>query len=207
MGIHFFYNKKFETEKNFIKHVRKIEKILMLWRIRNLTVEGKITIFKTLAMSKIIQLFLVTTAPTKIISKLNKIQKELVWNESNSEIKHFTLCNEYENDNLKNVDILSKVINLQFSWIKWLYDNLSHLWKTISSYLIYTYLRKIIKFHSSLDIPANKKNAFQYTIKKYLRDGLKICPYFPVFPWLLRLKLSGITNISKETPKPYIILN
>ena len=71
----------------------------MLWRIRNLTVEGKITIFKTLAMSKIIQLFLVTIAPTKIISKLNKIQKELVWNESKSKIKHSTLCNEYENDN------------------------------------------------------------------------------------------------------------
>ena len=27
-GIHFSYNKKFETEKNFIKHVRKIEKVL-----------------------------------------------------------------------------------------------------------------------------------------------------------------------------------
>ena len=178
----------------------------MLWRIRNFSVEGRITIFKTLAMSKIIQLFLVTTAPTKIINKLNKIQKELVWNGSNSKIKHSTLCSKYENGNLKNVDILSKVINLQCSWMKWLYDNLSHPWKTISSWLIYAYLRKNIKFHSNLDILANKKNAFQYTINKYLSDGLKICPYFPVFPWLLRLKLSGITNISKETPKPYIIL-
>ena len=45
--------------------------------MRNLTVEGKIIIFKTLAISKIIHLSLVTNVPTEIINKLNKIQKEL----------------------------------------------------------------------------------------------------------------------------------
>ena len=44
LGIHFSYNKKLETEENFIRHVQKIEKVLKLWRKRNL----KITIFKTL---------------------------------------------------------------------------------------------------------------------------------------------------------------
>ena len=44
--------------------------------MRNLTVKGKITIFKTLAISKIIHLSLVTNVPTEIINKLNKIQKE-----------------------------------------------------------------------------------------------------------------------------------
>ena len=56
--IHFSYNKKLETEENFIRHVRKIEKVLKLWRMRNLTGEGKITILKTLAISKIIHLSL-----------------------------------------------------------------------------------------------------------------------------------------------------
>ena len=58
LGIHFSYNKKLETEENFIRHVRKIEKVLKLWRMRNLTGEGKITILKTLAISKIIHLSL-----------------------------------------------------------------------------------------------------------------------------------------------------
>ena len=75
LGIHFSYNKKLETEENFIRHVRKIEKVLKLWRMRNLTLEGKITIFKTLAISKIIHLSLVTNVPTQIINELNKIQK------------------------------------------------------------------------------------------------------------------------------------
>ena len=42
LGIHFSYNKKLETEENFIRHVRKIETVLKLWGMGNLTVEGKI---------------------------------------------------------------------------------------------------------------------------------------------------------------------
>ena len=36
--IHISYNKKLETEENFIRHVRKVEKVQKLWRMRNLTV-------------------------------------------------------------------------------------------------------------------------------------------------------------------------
>ena len=66
-----------------------------LWRMRNLTVEGKITIFKALAISKIIHLSLITNVPTQIINELNKIQKEFICNGNNSKIKHSTLCNKY----------------------------------------------------------------------------------------------------------------
>ena len=194
-GIHFSYNKKLETEENFIRHVWKIEKVLKLWRMRNLTLEGKITIFKTLAISKIIHLSLVTNVPTQIIKELNKIQKEFIWNGSNPKIKHSTLCNKYENGGLKNVDILSKVISLQCSWIKRLYDNSSHPWKIIISYLIDTYVRKKFKFHLNLGIPANKIKRFPTYYNKYLRDGVKI--YLLVSHQLLHLKLSGIIIISK----------
>ena len=45
----FSYNKKIENEENFIKLIKKNENVLKIWRARNLTVQGKITIFKTLA--------------------------------------------------------------------------------------------------------------------------------------------------------------
>ena len=54
LGIHFSYDKKIENEENFIKFIKKIENVLKIWRIRNLTVQGQITIFKTLAIFKII---------------------------------------------------------------------------------------------------------------------------------------------------------
>ena len=73
LGIHFSYNKKIENEENFIELIKKIEKVLKIWRIRNLTVQGKIAFFKTLAISKIIHLTYDTNVPQVIIEQLNKI--------------------------------------------------------------------------------------------------------------------------------------
>ena len=56
LAIHFSYDKKIESEENFIKLMKKIENVLKTWRIRNLTVEGKITILKALEISKVIDL-------------------------------------------------------------------------------------------------------------------------------------------------------
>ena len=69
--------------------------------------EGRIVVFKSLAISKLIQLALVTDIPTSTINFLTKIQMELIWKWKNPKIKNSTLCNDYENGGLKNVDIFS----------------------------------------------------------------------------------------------------
>ena len=54
LGILFSYYINLESDEKLIKHmkhVRKTKKVLKLWRMKNLTVEGKITIFKTLGIS------------------------------------------------------------------------------------------------------------------------------------------------------------
>ena len=55
--------------------------------MRKLTLEGKITIFKTLAISKIIQLGSVTVLPKSTITQLNKIYKEYILNHKRLKIK------------------------------------------------------------------------------------------------------------------------
>ena len=77
LGIHFFYNKKIENEKNFIKLIKKIENVLKIWRTRNLIVPGKITITK-LSNFKVIHLALATNIPHVITDQLNKIQKDFI---------------------------------------------------------------------------------------------------------------------------------
>ena len=136
LGIYFSYNKKLEQEKNFLNHIVKIQNILKLWKLRNLTIEGRIVVFKSLAISKLIHLALVTEIPTTTINLLTKIQMEFIWKGKNPKIKNSTLCNDYEYGGLKNVDIFSKVVSLQCSWIKRLFDNNFHQWKVIPLYLI-----------------------------------------------------------------------
>ena len=80
------------------------------------------------------------------------------------------------------MDILSKVISLQCSWIKRLYDNSSHPWKIIPSHLINTYLGKNFKFHSNLCIPANKIKRFPIYYKQIFKrwsENLSSSPSLP----------------------------
>ena len=93
-----------------------------------------------------------THVPTATTELLSKIQKEFSWGKNESKIKHDTLCNDYENGGLKSVDIFSKIVSLQCSWIRRLYDENFHPWKVISLYLIEMYFRKNFKFHPNLDL-------------------------------------------------------
>ena len=81
------------------------------WENKNVSL-----ISKTLALSKIIHLALVTNVPTVTIELLRKVQKELLWQKNKCRIKHVTLCNDYENGRLRSVDILSKIVSLKYSW-------------------------------------------------------------------------------------------
>ena len=76
--------------------MQKIETVLKVWRMRNLTLEGKITIFKALPISKIIHLPSVTGLPNSTITQLNKIHKESIWNHKIPKIKEKTLINNFD---------------------------------------------------------------------------------------------------------------
>ena len=61
----------------------------------------KNTIFKTLALSKIIFPAFVTPTPIYVVTELEKLQKSFLWENSTSKIKHDTLCNDYKHGGLK----------------------------------------------------------------------------------------------------------
>ena len=79
LGICYSYDKKLENEKNFLNHFKKLQNVLNMWRMKNWSLLGKISIFKTLGFSKTIHLTLVTSVHSSTIDLLNKIQKEFLW--------------------------------------------------------------------------------------------------------------------------------
>ena len=52
-----------------------MQNILKLWKLKNLTIEGRIVVFNSLTILKIIRLALVTDTPTLIIKLLKKRQR------------------------------------------------------------------------------------------------------------------------------------
>ena len=186
LSIYFSYNKKFEQEKNVLNHISKIQNTLKSQRLRNLTV--------------------VTGIPTSTIKLLTKIQVEFTWKEKNPKIKNSTLCNDYENGRLKSVDIFSKVVSLQCSWIKRLLDNNFHQWKIIPLYLIRQYLGKNFKFHSNLDKSHSILCKFPKFYKEIFTRWVKIFLHRLHCHQQLHISLFGITSIFKLVIKAFICI-
>ena len=61
--------------KYFYHYDKKIQKVLCLWNSGMLTLEGKMMIFKTLEISKMVYLALMTNVPKVIAEELQKIPK------------------------------------------------------------------------------------------------------------------------------------
>ena len=65
-GIHCSYNNQLKNDENFKGYIAKIENVLKLWRTRNLSLEGKITVFKLLTLSKITHMALLKILPPSV---------------------------------------------------------------------------------------------------------------------------------------------
>ena len=78
LGVYYSYDENFENQENFINLVLRTEKLLRLWKMQNLSVTGKITVFKTLGISKIVHLALVKIILNSVILELDKIKKHFI---------------------------------------------------------------------------------------------------------------------------------
>ena len=199
LGTHFSYNEKLKEERNIYTTVTNIQRVLKIWKMRNLTLEGKIVIFKTLAISKIVFQSMITPFPRHIGSELERIQKAFLWKHSSPKIKHGSLCNDYKGGGLKNIDILNKVLSLQCSLIRRLYDNSFHKWKLIPPFLIKNSFGNCFKFHSNLFFKRNKIRFFPSFYKEIFLYWKKYLTRKPEIPsWIFSQYLWYNENIQVD---------
>ena len=176
LGVYYSYDKDKCQSKNFTSVIEKMEKVLNIWKSRQLSIEGKIVIFKTLAISKIVYISHKTTVSEFTLSQLEKIQKDFLWKGKRAKIKHSTIIGDYCSGGLRDVDIRSKIKSLQLSWIKRLFDNNFHPWKIIPSKLFSNFFfypnRNIDSFFSNGITPKFYRNIVLFW--KEVSDSLPI---------------------------------
>ena len=77
--------------------------------MRQSTLGEGITVFNSLAVSKVIHLLLITKSHNNRIDILHKIQKSFIWQGNKAKIKRSTLCSGYEKGGIKNIDFRNKI--------------------------------------------------------------------------------------------------
>ena len=76
-GVSFSYNKPIQNELNNRMTISQMQTVSKLWRMRKLSLEEKILVFKSLARSKIACLYLLTSDPNNTVEELIKIKKKI----------------------------------------------------------------------------------------------------------------------------------
>ena len=73
--------------------------------MRNLSIQGRILILKTLGLSKFLYLASQICIPKWVVQKLNKLSYNFVWNGHPDKVKRSVLINTYENGGLQMLDL------------------------------------------------------------------------------------------------------
>ena len=105
---------------NYENKLKEMEKLLNSWSRRNITPLGKITVIKTLVISKVTRLFMNLPDPdVKCLHDLNLLLYSFLWwTGKHDRIKRSGVCQAYEAGGLKMVDVRSFLSALKIGWLK-----------------------------------------------------------------------------------------
>lgn len=121
LGIYVGYNRKTCDERNWTEKLNNIEILLETWKQRQLTLFGKITILKTLAVPKITHTATNCPAPEGITQKLSRLFHNFLWGKKDR-IKRNVLIASIENGGLGMIDVESYILSLKACWVTRILD-------------------------------------------------------------------------------------
>jgi hypothetical protein len=111
----------------------KCEKLIKTWSKRNLTLIGKITVIKSLVLSKFVHLFIaLPNPPTEIIKQLEQMSFKFIWSNGPDRIKRNLLMKDTEQGGLGMYDIKNFINALKISWLRRLLLNNCDSWESLS---------------------------------------------------------------------------
>ena len=108
LGVHFTYNEKlFADRLNTLNKQPNSNLFFMFGACAHCRSMGKIVIFKSLAISTIIYVASLWSIQKDIMTILEKIHKEFIWDKKRPNIKHQSLIADYSKGGLKDIDVPS----------------------------------------------------------------------------------------------------
>ena len=149
LGIFNSYDTDLAEKLNFLDNLKCLTDVLNLWWARDLSLEGKILVFKSLALSKLLYYCTMKVPSKQLIKQLNIIHKNFVWNNKRPKIKHSTLIASYSEGGYNDIDINTKLSSIKVSWVTRLIDDNFHPWKIIPSKVFSVFGGTNIIFHTN----------------------------------------------------------
>ena len=103
---------------NYNKAILKAKQVIILWQYRYLTPMGKITVLKTLALSKFNHLFMSVLTEDRFLDEVNSSFFKFIWNGKPDKVNRKDICRPYLEGGLNTIDIQMLEKSAKMFWIK-----------------------------------------------------------------------------------------
>ena len=119
LGIQFSVNLNDIPHINFDIAMTKVKTELKSWKVRLLSLLGRITVLKTLILPKFIHLFSCLPAPLSILVEINTIFYKYLWNGKPDKVKRDTICKDYCEGGLKMINAINFEKAQKLKWLQY----------------------------------------------------------------------------------------
>ena len=106
------------TDTNINLKIASMKKLIQSWSCRNISPIGRVTIFKSLIMSKIIHILQSLPSPTKEhFKELEKIAINFIWHKKRHQVNKEVLCRSPEKGGLGMFNLAEFDFSLKIAWL------------------------------------------------------------------------------------------
>ena len=106
------------TELNISTKINSMKRLMQYWSGRNISPIGRITIFKSLILSKIIHVLQSLPSPsTKHLNEIEKMATNFVWRNKRHQVNKKVLCQKFRHGGLDMINLKSFDYSLKIAWI------------------------------------------------------------------------------------------
>jgi hypothetical protein len=118
--------------RNFDERFTKFKNTLNMWSQRSLSLKGKVTIIKSLALPQLIYVTNVLPIPESNIEKVETEMQKFLWNRKPPKVKINTIISNINQGGIKMSHFKTIIKSQKIMWVKRLLDDNNCKWKTVA---------------------------------------------------------------------------
>ena len=136
LGVRMGKDERSERDLMCDETLKKIEKRLSFWRLRNLKIKGKVLIVNTLFLSKIWYLVAVVSVPEWVHARVKKAVLGFLWDGKPARVGYDTLIGKREKGGLGLLDLRLRQKSSRVKVVKKYMEGGALFWMEVCSYLL-----------------------------------------------------------------------
>ena len=127
LGIYFSCDQEQVRKQNSQDRLNEVQKTINLWKLRGLSLFGKVTIIKSFLIPKLLYVSSIIETPPEIIKQMEKMIYKFLW-KGPDKVTRLSVINTLKNGALNLTDLELHIKALRLSWIPRLLDEKEGPW-------------------------------------------------------------------------------